>query len=106
MYVIYPCRCVGKTEDPPICNEGQLDIVMSAENCGILNLEDSPFATCLGNPLMSVSNYLESCTFDACVNMANIREAVCGTLEALAVVCNNFGGVGDWRTVADCCKYK
>ena len=76
---------------------------MSEDNCGILTLEDGPFANCLENTLMSVDAYVENCAFDACVNMTNIRKAVCGTLEALSVICRT---VVNWRTAADCRKYK
>lgn len=78
--------------------------------CGLIfdpNLPNNPFKYCLNSPELDGEAFAENCLFDVCALQGDpdaMKQAACGSLEALATQCKRHSTLGDWRAVADCRK--
>ena len=86
------------------CNE-TMEEDISTDNglCGLIFHPDqpgNPFSTCIANPLLNGEAFAENCLFDVCAlhgDPNDMKQAACGSLEALTTQCRSLGIIVDWR---------
>ena len=104
MICAYSCEPSG--ENPGFCGANTTSV---DELCGhVTNPETSVFKSCFDHGGVEPDLFAESCVYDVCYNAPDeeaMKEAACGTLQALAAECANRGFPVDWRQAANCCKH-
>ncbi|KAM3923113.1 IgGFc-binding protein-like [Leptodactylus fuscus] len=91
------CSCKENCEG---CDNLRSAIFSRDKACGLLLIEDGPFADCYG--LVNVTNYFNQCLMDMCASDGQV-EILCQSLQAYASVCQASGAkIQSWRTSNFC----
>ena len=92
-----------------MCNETMAEMISTDPGlCGLIFHPDSsgnPFSFCLNNAGLNGEAFAENCLFDVCAlqdDPEDMKQAACGSLEALASQCKSLNIIADWRGAADC----
>jgi hypothetical protein len=98
--------------DMPECDADLADVIRNDDGlCGLIFHPDSagnPFTTCLNHPNIDPDTFAENCLLDVCAvqdDPSDMKQAACGSLEALAARCRGEEVVVDWRDAAECRMY-
>ncbi|KAM4652255.1 IgGFc-binding protein-like [Discoglossus pictus] len=86
--------CLGCIDGScPVCEDA--GNARSLSNCGIMEDPEGPFKDC--HALVPHKRFVDNCVYDVCSGQGG-EEALCMSLEAYAVECQNMGGkIGAWR---------
>ena len=93
--------------DPEVKNCTDIaDDILGEDLCGhLFNIDTSPFKTCFERGKVDPTVFGIACTFDVCYNRDDedaMKQAACGTFQALAAECANRGIVVYWREEMNC----
>ncbi|KAM8927861.1 IgGFc-binding protein-like [Pelodytes ibericus] len=82
------------------CDSLRATIFGRDEACGLLLLEDGPFAEC--NELVNATHYFNYCLFDMCACDGQ-KETLCDVLQAYSTACQAAGAaIKPWRSTTFC----
>ena len=101
--------CTSSTVPDPQCNSTLEALANTDHYCGLTfgTSRTSPFRYCLQHPDIVGANFAVNCVYDLCAlggDGGAMKEAACGTMQALAAECATSGIVVSWREAAHCRK--
>uniref|UniRef100_A0A8C5R268 VWFD domain-containing protein n=1 Tax=Leptobrachium leishanense TaxID=445787 RepID=A0A8C5R268_9ANUR len=94
-------ECVsGCQEHCDGCDSMRAAIFGRDEMCGLMLLDDGPFAEC--KELVNATDYFDHCLFDMCASDGQ-KNTLCDILQAYTIACQDAGvNIKPWRTPTLC----